>query len=199
MRLVYLSLEDWRGVDSRQLELSEGVTLIEGPNEVGKSTVVEAVRMLFSEMDSSKKKHVKAIQPVGQDVGSTVKAEVQSGDYHFVYSKTYNKTTQTSLEILAPKKRQLTGREAHEEVERILGETVDMALWDALLVEQGEKVALANFQDSAGLAKALDEAAGSSSSGSEDTGLYRGGAVRIRKIFYVEVRQSEVLGSARRS
>jgi uncharacterized protein YhaN len=172
MRLVNLSLEDWRGVDSRQLELSESVTLIEGPNEIGKSTVVEAVRMLFSEMDSSKKKHVKAIQPVGRDVGSTVKAEVHSGDYHFVYSKTYNKTTQTSLEILAPKKRQLTGREAHEEVERILGETVDMALWDALLVEQGEKVALANFQDSAGLAKALDEAAGSSSSGSEDTGLY---------------------------
>ena len=161
MRLLNLSLESWRGIDSRQVELSEGVTLIEGPNEIGKSTIVEAVRMLFKERDSSNKKNVKAIQPVGQDVGSNIQAEVKTGDYHFIYSKTYNKATQTSLDILAPNNRQLTGREAHEEVERILGETVDLALWDALLVEQGEKVSLANFQDSSGLAKALDEAAGS--------------------------------------
>ncbi len=66
MRLLNLSLETWRGIDSRQIELSGGVTLIEGPNEIGKSTIVEAVRMLFSEMDSSKKKEVKAIQPIGQ-------------------------------------------------------------------------------------------------------------------------------------
>ena len=174
MRLLNLSLSNWRGIDSRDLVLSDGVTLIEGPNEIGKSTLVEAVRMLFSEMDSSKKRDVKAIQPVGQDVGSTVRAEVESGDYRFVYSKTYNKATQTSLEILAPKKSQLTGREAHEEVERILGETMDMALWDALLVEQGEKVALANFQDSAGLAKALDEAAGSSSTSDDDADVFGG-------------------------
>ena len=176
MRLLNLSLSNWRGVESRDLALSDGVTLIEGPNEIGKSTLVEAVRMLFSEMDSSKKQDVKAIKPVGQDVGSTVKAEVQSGDYRFVYSKTYNKTTQTSLEILEPKKSQMTGREAHEEVDRILSETMDMALWDALLVEQGEKVALANFQDSAGLAKALDEAAGSSSTNDDDADLF--GAVQ---------------------
>ena len=131
----------------------------------------------FNEMDSSKKKNVKAVQPVGQDVGSHVQAEITAGNYHFIYAKTYNKATQTSLDVLAPKKGQFTGREAHEEVERILSETVDLALWDALLVEQGEKVALANFQDSTGLAKALDEAAGSGSTGGEDTGLY--GVVQI--------------------
>jgi len=70
MRLLNLSLESWWGIGSRQLKLSGGVTLIVGSNEIGKSTIVEAVRMLFSEMDSSKK-NVKAIQPVGQDVGST--------------------------------------------------------------------------------------------------------------------------------
>ena len=183
MRLLNLSLSNWRGVESRDLALSDGVTLIEGPNEIGKSTLVEAVRMLFSEMDSSKKREVKAIQPVGQDVGSSVTAKVQSGDYRFVYSKTYNKATQTSLEILAPKKSQLTGREAHEEVERILGETMDMALWDALLVEQGEKVALANFQDSAGLAKALDEAAGSSSTSDDDADLFGAVQTEYEKYF----------------
>ncbi len=172
MRILRLSLENWRGVDSREVTFSDGVTVIEGPNEIGKSTIVEAIRLLFSELDSSKKHGVKSIKPVDKDVGSRVEAEIKSGNYHFVYSKTFNKSNNTSLNILAPANKQHTGREAHEQAEQILAATVDMALWEALLVDQGEKVALANIRDSAGLAKALDEAAGSSSSGAEDTGLY---------------------------
>ncbi|MCH7742936.1 MAG: AAA family ATPase [Proteobacteria bacterium] len=172
MRLLKLSLDNWRGVAALAVEFSEGVTLIEGPNEIGKSSIVEAVRMLFNELDSSKKYSVKAIKPVDQDIGSHVEVEVKSGKYHFIYSKTFNKTTQTSLNVLAPSKKQLTGREAHETVEKMLDETVDMALWEALLVDQGEKVALANIQDSAGLAKALDKAASSTATGSDETGLY---------------------------
>ena len=172
MRILRLSLENWRGVDAREVTFAEGVTVIEGPNEIGKSTIVEAIRLLFSELDSSKKQAVRSIKPVDKDIGSTVEAEIETGDYRFVYSKTFNKSNKTSLSILAPTSKQLTGREAHEQAERILGSTVDMALWEALLVDQGEKVALANLRDSAGLAKALDEAAGSSSGGVEDTGLY---------------------------
>jgi len=194
MQLLKLSLENWRGVVARSVELSAGVTLIEGPNEIGKSTVVEAIRTLFSEMDSSNKKHVKAIQPVGQDVGSSVEAEIKSGDYHFVYAKTYNKSKQTTLDILAPSKKQLTGREAHESVEQMLGETVDMALWDALLVDQGEKVALANIQDSAGLANALDEAAGSASDGVEDTGMYSSVQAEYEKYYTLKTGQAKFGG-----
>ena len=61
----------------------------------------------------SKKQTVRAIKPVDQDVASTVEIEVTSGEYHFVYSKTFNKTAQTTLNVLAPKKKQVTGREAH--------------------------------------------------------------------------------------
>ena len=172
MRILRLSLKNWRGVDSRDVTLSDGVTVIEGPNEIGKSTIVEAIRLLFGELDSSKKQAVKSIKPVDQDVGSTIEAEIQTGDYRFVYSKTFNKSSKTSLNILAPARKQLTGREAHERAGQIMGSTVDMALWEALLVDQGEKVALVNIRDSAGLARALDEAAGSSSSGGEDSGLY---------------------------
>jgi DNA repair exonuclease SbcCD ATPase subunit len=190
MRLLCLSLKNWRGTDSRSIRFSDGITLIEGPNEIGKSTIIEAVRMLFSEMDSSKKRDVKAIQPVGQDVGSQVEVEVKAGDYHFEYAKTYNKATQTSLNILAPLKKQLTGREAHDEVVRILGETVDMTLWEALLVDQGERVGLANLQDSAGLAKALDEAAGSTSTGNEDAGLFGAVETEYEKYFTLKTGKS---------
>jgi len=194
MQLLRLSLENWRGIVARTVELSPGVTLIEGPNEIGKSTVVEAIRTLFNEMDSSNKKHVKAVQPVGQDVGSSVEAEIKSGEYHFVYAKTYNKSKQTTLDILAPAKKQLTGREAHETVEQMLGETVDMALWDALLVDQGEKVALANIQDSAGLANALDEAAGSASDGVDDTGMYSAVQAEYEKYFTLKTGKAKFGG-----
>lgn len=171
MRLLRMSIENWRGIEHREVEFADGITLIEGPNEIGKSTIIEAVRTLFSEPDSSKKKAIKAIQPVGRDVGSSVEVEIRSGPYHLVYSKTYNRGTSTTLKVLAPKPAQLTGREAHDRVEQILKESMDTTLWEALLVDQGEKVALAHLKDSTGLAKALDEAAGSSGSGGDDGGL----------------------------
>lgn len=192
MRLVRLSLENWRGVQAREVEFAEGVTLIEGPNEVGKSTIVEALHTLFSELESSKKQSVKSIQPVGQDVGSTVAAEVITGDFHFNYSKTYNKKTQTELKILAPKAEQLTGREAHERVEQILKDTMDMALWDALLVEQGKEVAGARLADSHGLARALDEAAGSSSPEQEDSDLYSSVQAEYEKHFTLKTGKSRI-------
>ncbi|MCB1685727.1 MAG: AAA family ATPase [Pseudomonadales bacterium] len=168
MRILRLSLENWRGVTSRSIEFCEGVTVIEGPNEIGKSSIIEALQMLIHELDSSKKKSVKAVQPVDRDVGSTVAAEIEAGDYRFVYAKTYNRSPQTTLDVLTPQRRQLTGREAHEAVEQMLAETVDMALWQALLVDQGDKVGLADLQNSAGLAQALDAAAGNA--GAADAG-----------------------------
>jgi len=173
MRFVALRMQNWRGVSSRELTFGEGVTVIEGPNEIGKSAIVEAISLLFGELDSSKKLAVKSIKPVDQDVGSTIEAEIVVGDTRLVYSKTFNKSPQTTLKILEPSQRQATGRAAHEQVEQLLESTVDMGLWKALLVDQGEKVKkLETLQDSDGLAKALDEAAGSTSSGGEDSGLF---------------------------
>ncbi|WP_416395190.1 AAA family ATPase [Allohahella sp. A8] len=172
MRLLRLSLENWRGVAVRDITFSDSVTLIEGPNEIGKSTLVEALRTLFAELDSSNKKSVKAIQPVGEDVGSRVEAEVVTGDYHFVYSKTYNRKSQTTLRILKPEPAQYTGREAHELAEQMLSSTIDTSLWHALLVEQGKEIRAAGLSESAGLARALDAAVGSAANEQDDAGLY---------------------------
>jgi hypothetical protein len=172
MRILRLKLEKWRGVESRVLDFAEGVTLIEGPNEIGKSTIVEAIQNVFDVMDSSLKASVKAIQPVGQDVGSSVEIEVEVGDFHFVYAKTYNKDKGTVLHVSKPRAEQLTGREAHERVEQILKSSVDMELWNALLVEQGNEIAGVTLSQSDWLAKALDAAAGSESPEQDDSDLF---------------------------
>ena len=172
MRLLRLALENWRGIEACDVRFADGVTIVEGPNEAGKSTLVEALLTLVRELDSSKKQAIKAVMPVGRDVGSTVTAEIETGDYRFVYSKTYNKSAQTTLDVSAPRREQLTGREAHERAEAILNETVDLALWQALLTEQGASLAPADLKDSEGLSNALDEAAGHATTGVEDMDLY---------------------------
>ena len=172
MRLLTLTLENWRGVRASHIEFDNGVTLIEGPNEVGKSSLVEALRMLFREKSGSKKKEVQAVQPVGQDVGSSVSAEVRCGDYHFLYSKTYNRKAGTVLQILAPRAEQLTGDDAHNRAWEILSSHMDMALWDALLVEQGKEIGGVRLADSDGLARALDNAAGGAGVSGEESALF---------------------------
>jgi DNA repair exonuclease SbcCD ATPase subunit len=183
VRLKRLRLENWRGVDSREIEFGAGVTIVEGPNEAGKTSLIEALYTLIKELDSSGKQAIKAVKPVDRDVGSTVEAEIESGDYRFVYRKTYNRDKGTRLEITAPRKEQLTGREAHERVESILAETVDVDLWEALLVDQGAAVAPADIKDSAGLSHALDEAAGAGSIGEEDTDLFDAVQAEYEKYF----------------
>ena len=171
MRLIRMRLDNWRGVRSREMRFADGVTVVEGPNEIGKSTIVEALAALLDTLDSSNARSIRAVQPVGEDVGSRVEVELRAGPYHIVYAKTFNKGRKTTLEVLAPDKRQLTGREAHEAVERMLAETVDMPLFKALMLVQGEKVAPAKLQHSSSLAAALDEAAGRAAGGTEGTGI----------------------------
>lgn len=170
MKLLRLKLEHWRGVSEQEIHLDEGVTVIEGPNEIGKSSLFEALMLLFRELDSTSKTHIKAVQPVGEDVGSTVEAEIRTGPYHFTYRKTFNRQKATSLEIHAPQPESLTGRDAHDKAAMIVDETIDVDLWHALQITQGTEVAQALLQDSQGLSKALDAAAGKGA-GDEDTDL----------------------------
>ncbi|MEZ5555067.1 hypothetical protein [Haliea sp.] len=108
----------------------------------------------------------------GPDVGSSVAAEVRCGDYHFHYSKTYNRKAGTELRILAPRAEQLTGDDAHNRAWEILSSHMDMALWDALLVEQGKEIGGVRLADSDGLARALDNAAGGAGVSGEESALF---------------------------
>jgi hypothetical protein len=148
-------------VEERTVELAQtGVTVLVGPNEIGKSSIAEAIRLLFEHLDSSKHRKVAATKPVHRDEGAEIEAEVEAGAYRFTYFKRFHKRSETRLRVTAPRPEELTGREAHERVEAILAETVDLDLWRALWIDQGRELALPRISDSPSLAKALDAAAG---------------------------------------
>lgn len=195
MRFIQLKLENWRGIAQREISFAAGVTVIEGPNEVGKSTIVEAVRMLFDTLDSARGKRLQVIAPVGQDVGSRVELTFAVDDLQITYAKVYNKNRSTQVTVQGSQAIQLAGREAHEWVEQTLAAKVDMALWKALLVDQSDTLASANLQSSQGLAAALDEAAGSRTEeaatqavnqGAEESHLFAAAAQEYERYFTVK-------------
>ena len=172
MRIHRVRLRDFKGVANCEVDvLANGVTIIEGNNEVGKSSLAEALRLVFKELDSSKKAHIRAAQPVGRDVGPEVEVEASSGGYRFVYRKRWLRRPETVLEITEPRHEQLVHREAHERVNSLLDETLDRVLWDALWVDQGVRLEMPAF-DVPSLRQSLDAAADGAQAGDAHDGLW---------------------------
>jgi hypothetical protein len=149
-----------------------GVTVVEGPNEIGKSSIAEAVDRVLEDLDSTTRKRVVELRPVGRDVGPEVAIEVETGQYAFRYRKRFLRERQTELRITRPRPSQLSGREAHERVRAMLAETVDLALWKALRIQQGSVVDQASLVDQSSLSAALDRAAGEAPAGQEERSLF---------------------------
>ena len=171
MQLLRIRLENWRGVSSAEIQLDSAITIVEGDNEAGKSSFIEALNLLFRERDSTKKQDLKRVTPKGVDAGSQVEVEFITGPYHLTYSKTFNKRSATSLFVHKPVTQQLVGAEAHDRVLQILEETIDFSLWQAIQLEQGGEFTQVNFKNSDSLAQALDNAAGGSGAGDGESAL----------------------------
>lgn len=161
MRLFRLRLTNYRGIDESEVQFGrQGLTIVEGPNEVGKTSLGESIRLLFEYLDSSKHSAVKAIKPVTRDAGPEIELEAECGPYVFKYFKRFHKKPETVLTITSPKPENHTGREAHERAEEILRETIDIDLWKALCIQQGEEIQQADLSKQTSLSAALDIAAG---------------------------------------
>jgi len=157
MRVLRLRLQNFRGVADREVTPAPtGVTVLAGDNEVGKTSLVEALDMLLDEYDDARKKAVRRTQPVGQDVPTVVEAEVRAGAYHFTYRKQWHRQPSTRLVVHEPAPEQLAGREAHDRVLAVLGAEVDLPLWRALRLQQGVPLEQADLQARSSLAQALD-------------------------------------------
>ena len=165
MKLHRLVLTNYRGIAHREIDFPDhGVVVVCGANEVGKSSMIEALDLLLESRDRSTKKEVKQVKPTNADVGSEVSAEISSGPYRFVYRKRFHKKCETELTVLAPRREQLTGDEAHERVRAMLAETVDNDLWHAQRVLQAASIAPVDLSGCDALSRALDVAAAQSDS-----------------------------------
>ncbi|WP_168587640.1 AAA family ATPase [Saccharopolyspora sp. ASAGF58] len=164
MILHSLTLTNFRGVTHRTVQFADtGVTIVEGPNEVGKSSLAEALDLVLGELDSSTKRALRAVKPHHRDVSPEVEAQITSGTYRFTIRKRWFHGAKTELTVHTPRAEQLTGRAAHDRMTEILTETHDWNLWEALRINQRAPLREADFTTARGLAHALDQAASGSS------------------------------------
>jgi uncharacterized protein YhaN len=161
VRILGVTLRDYRGTIERSVGFApSGVTIVEGPNEVGKSSIPEAIDHVLDDLDSSGRRELQAVRPVDRDVGPEVAIEVETGDYAFTLRKRFLRQPITELQVHGPRPEHLTGRAAHDRVQQMLDETVDTALWKALRVLQGDIVGQARIGRGTSLAQALERSAG---------------------------------------
>ena len=157
MKLHSIHLKNYRGITDARVEFAEGVTVVEGPNEIGKSSIHEAITHLREDKSSSRKGSVKETQPVGLDAGPEVELHLTTGDYELTYRKRWLKQQETQLKVLRPAPEQLSSDDAHDRFLAILDETVDVDLFVALDVAQGESLVQAPLAQIKALHGALNE------------------------------------------
>jgi len=158
MRLHHLRLTNFRGVRDVQVAFaSPGITVVLADNEAGKSSLLEALDKLFRLPDDSKSGQLRAVQPVGRDVGTTVEAHLELGGHQVTYRKTWFRNRATELVVDG---RALTGREAHDAATTLFGRNVDRHLWDALVVSQDASLVQPTAREITPLLTALSRSSG---------------------------------------
>ncbi len=173
MRFIRLRVANYRGVTISEVKFAPtGITLVQGPNEAGKTSLGEAIRLLFDFPDSSKHRTVEAIKPVHLDEGPEIELQAESGPYAFTYFKRFHRKPETKLTITQPKPENHTGREAHERAEAILRETLDIDLWKALTIQQGDAIDQPALANQTSLSVALDKVAGGRPADPREEGLF---------------------------
>lgn len=186
MRVHRLRLERVKGVQACELTFPEtGVVVIEGPNEVGKSTLLEALDRLLDPKAkvSSKAASITSLQPVGQDVGPYVEAELTIGTYRLIFAKQWLKQPATTLQILQPSPEQLTGQDAQARMNAIVDECLDRTLFDALRLSQAGAPGAIELGNSAVLEAALDAAAGAALHADEGSALLEAVELEYQRYF----------------
>ena len=200
MRIDRIRLANFCGVAAAEVRFAPtGVTIVHGPNEAGKSTLMLAIGLLFEYRDDSNHKEVRSAKPVNRDAGAEVEADVEVGGLRFTYFKRFHKDRETRLAIHGPHPENLSGREAHERVAEILSASVDTALWQALRITQGQSPDMPELHNQPALAQALDRAAGAARSGEKEEALFDAARTEYARYYTDTGREREdPLGVAKR-
>lgn len=178
MRILSIRLKHYKGVKEAEVEFRPtGITVVQGPNEVGKTSLVTALDTIIEYADSSSHREVVAMRPQGQDYGTEIEVQLQMDQEILTYFKRYHRdrTTRLTIEKTGSGRRSMAGREAHDYMRERLIHQMDWELWKALKIVQGsatDDAAHVVLGTSRSLRAALDRAAGGGSGNVTDDTLF---------------------------
>ncbi len=99
MKLHWVELENWRQHVKTRIDFDENTTVIYGPNEAGKSSILEALSRGFFDRSSSQAEAIRRIKPLtaSGNVTSTVRIEFTLNKTRYRVEKDFNLRSGTSL------------------------------------------------------------------------------------------------------
>ena len=137
-------------------EIGDGLNVVVGPNEMGKSTLLDALRAALFEKYSSKAQPITALQNERNQAAPVVDLEFEVDDGIYRIRKRFVKKPYAHL--FCPDGRKLEGDEAEDSLRNLLGfdepgktgaKPETLGMWNVLWVQQGQSFGTLNLPDSA--------------------------------------------------
>jgi DNA repair exonuclease SbcCD ATPase subunit len=117
MKLHWVELENWRQHVKTRIDFDENTTVIYGPNEAGKSTILEALSRGFFDRSGSQAEAIRRIKPLtaSGNVTSTVRIEFTLNKARYRAEKDFNLRSGTSLYKITDRKSVLLDQDTADE------------------------------------------------------------------------------------
>ncbi|MGH6919470.1 MAG: AAA family ATPase, partial [Geminicoccaceae bacterium] len=154
MKLCALELDQFRKFDRpvRVQGLSDGLNLIVGPNEMGKSTLLAALVAALFEKHRSTARTVQSFQPSRHRTAPRVSLDFEVGGRPYRIEKQFLKRPYAHLHM--PDGARIDGDDAEAELEKLLafdqaGRRSEGDIWGVLWVAQGQSSGLPAFGEGA--------------------------------------------------
>ena len=165
MKLHSIELKNVRGIEHLVVdELPDrGVVVIAGDNEMGKSTIAEAIHVALSWPAKAERKETKALRPNNRDAFPDIRLDMTLGDTRFVLRKVFagqRAATATEITVLEPERKELTGEAAQQWLDELTRGEGTRELWDVFVARQGTEQKALQMGSYAKVTAALQEASG---------------------------------------
>ncbi|HZA66477.1 MAG TPA: AAA family ATPase, partial [Geminicoccaceae bacterium] len=200
MRLRALEVEQFRRFDQplRIAGMADGLNLIVGPNEMGKSTLFAALQAVLFERHRSQARAIKSFQPVGHE-GASPRVALSFEIDHEPYRIEKRFLRRPGAELVLPDGRHLHGEAAEEALESLLaggsasgedlggsGAPEALGIWSLLWVGQGQSFALPEIATGARgtLQTALEAEVGELLGGDHGAALIRSTEQSLSELVY---------------
>ncbi len=137
-------------------DIGDGLNVVVGPNEMGKSTLLDALRAALFEKYSSKAQPIAALQNDRNQAAPVVELAFEVDDGIYRIRKRFVKKPYARL--FCPDGRKLEGDEAEETLRKLLGfdepgktgaKPETLGMWNVLWVQQGQSFGALDLPDSA--------------------------------------------------
>ncbi|HIW95146.1 MAG TPA: AAA family ATPase [Candidatus Corynebacterium gallistercoris] len=153
-----------------------GVTVVYGPNEAGKSTIMAAVEQALSEFKAdSKHRDVRRYFPNHVDAKPELEIDVEVGGSRARFFKSFQ-ANKMELTVSGESVENLTGRPALDRFTELVNDHIDRTLFEALFVKQGDEYKAHDLAGIVEFTRALGEA--SEGSGESHHGAAEEGAAK---------------------